>query len=176
MATFSPREKAYFQTPRLPGDISRHQGGGISSTNVISGMAGLKAALEELKTGAAKSAMRKAGKAAAEVIRAEAEANAPIGDIAHKTYKGRIVPPGFLSRHVFAKASYRSRTGVLRIRIGPGKEAFYGSQFVELGTSRMPKKPWLVPAMVNKRKEAEEIFVGALRAAILKAVAAGKKR
>jgi HK97 gp10 family phage protein len=184
MATFFPRERARLPTvSRLPAGIGR-AGNGFESGQVVHGMEGLKRALEELKTGAARSALRKAGRAAGEVIRAEAEARAPEGDTAHWLYRGakgsrtkyRLLAPGFLKRHVHMKTSYRSKTGILRVRIGPGRDAFYGSQFIELGTSRIPKKPWLVPALVSKRKEAEEIFVQALRAAIAKAVAAGKRR
>lgn len=176
MAIFSPRERAYFKTERLPTDISKGPGGSVSGVQAVSGMAGLMAALDELRVGVARSAMRKAGKAAGEVVRKEAQSRAPVGQTPHKTYKGRIVAPGFLQRHVQVKSSFRSRTGLLRVTIGPHKEAFYGSQFVEIGTSKMPKQPWLVPALVSTRGEVEEIFVGALRAAIQKAVAQGKKK
>lgn len=68
------------------------------------------------------------------------KAAAPRGKGLHKTYKGRTVFPGFLSRSLKRKSFYRN--GKARIAIGVKKEAFYGLQFVEKGTDPhdIPKK------------------------------------
>lgn len=64
-----------------------------------------------------------------------------------KTYKGRYVAPGFTSRNVRYR-SYLSQEGnTAFVEIGVSKEAFYSLQFLELGTSRIPKRPWLIPAL-----------------------------
>lgn len=139
-------------------------------------MEGLKEALESLQTNVARNALRFATRKAAQVVRDEAAARAPVGTMAHKTYKGRKVAPGFLSRNLNAAVTYIRSRGVVLARIGPRREAFYGSQFVEVGTSRTPKQPWLVPAYESKRQEVEQTFVRELRAAIARAVKRGKTR
>lgn len=139
-------------------------------------MEGLRENLERLRTGAARTALRHASKKAGEVVRGAAESAAPVGTVAHKTYKGRLVPGGFLSRNVAATVRYLSRKGSVLVRIGPRREAFYGTQFIEVGTSKMPKQPWLVPAYESKRAEVEQTFVSELRAAIARAVKRGKVR
>lgn len=139
-------------------------------------MEGLKEALEALQTQAARTALRFASRKAAEVVRAAAEANAPVGSEMHKTYKGRLVAPGFLSRSLNTAVSYVQQKGAVIARIGPRREAFYGTQFVEIGTSKMPARPWLRPAYEGARADVERTFVTALRAAIARAVKRGKTR
>ncbi|WP_186297664.1 HK97 gp10 family phage protein [Sedimenticola selenatireducens] len=65
---------------------------------------------------------------------------APKGKQAHRTYKGNLVAPGFLSRSIKRKSSYKN--GKARVIIGVKKEAFYGVLFVEKGTKAhdIPKK------------------------------------
>src|SRR5690606_16595791 len=63
-----------------------------------------------------------------------------------KTYKGRLRTPGFASRSVARKAKVsRDGTSVM-VMLGVKPEAFYALQFHELGTSKIPKKPWLEPS------------------------------
>lgn len=142
----------------------------------IKGLAELRASLEQLKVGAAKNALVVATRKASKVVVAEARAQAPVGDVPHKTYKGRTVAPGFLSRNIRAKVFYSRTRGLARAEIGPSKEAFYGTQFLEVGTSKIPKRPWLVPAYEQKRSEVEQVFVTTLRAAIERAVKRGNVR
>jgi HK97 gp10 family phage protein len=142
----------------------------------VEGMAGLRDALNELKFRAAKNAITLASRHAAKIIQAEAQAAAPVGDVAHKTYKGRLVAPGFLKRGINVAVRYLSRKGAVLAKIGPRREAFYGTQFLEIGTSKMPKQPWLVPAYEAKKDEAVQVFVTTLRAAIARAKARGMKR
>lgn len=85
------------------------------------------------------------------LVRARLEA--PKGKRAHKTYKGRLVAPGFLSRNIkkrtyLAKNKY-SATAV----VGVSREAFYGLTFLHRGFRhvRSGKKiapdPWLERAL-----------------------------
>ena len=37
--------------------------------------------------------------------------------------------------------------------VGVKAEAFYGTQFLEFGTSRIAKRPWLTPALTTRRNE-----------------------
>lgn len=79
---------------------------------------------------------------------------APVGQVAHKTYKGRLVAPGFLKRSIKRKSYYKNGKAVAMI--GVKAEAFYGVQFVEKGTKNISAKPWLVPAFVNNRDNMEQ--------------------
>lgn len=146
------------------------------STRTIAGADELRKSLESLKTNVARSALRHASKKAAVVVERAAEARAPVGDMPHKTYKGRLVAPGFLARSIHVAVRYLSRKGAVLARIGPAKEAFYGTQFVELGTSKMPARPWLVPAYEESRTEVESTFIHELRRAIVRAIKRGGKR
>ena len=95
------------------------------------------------------------------VVRA-AKQRAPVGDTAHKTHKGRLVAPGFLSRNI------RKRTRLSRDKksaigsVGPSSEAFYGTQFVEVGTSNQSAQPWLEPAYNASKSEAVSRFISKL--------------
>lgn len=46
--------------------------------------------------------------------------------------------------------------------IGPGKEGFYG-MFLELGTSKMPAYPFLVPSLKASKRQVEEVVARELR-------------
>ena len=94
-----------------------------------------------------------------------AQAAAPVGDPPYegkdpypvRAYTGRLRTPGFLKRNIGRKSfvSFDKRT--VTVLIGPKAEAFYGTQFIELGTSKIPRRPWLEPSFrrsipkINKR-------------------------
>jgi HK97 gp10 family phage protein len=148
------------------------------SERFIEGMKELQQALERLETNVAKNALTLATRSAARIVQRQAAQNAPIrseGGL-KKTYKGRRVAPGFLARSVNMRTRYNRSRGVARAEIGPSPEAFYGSQFLEVGTSTIAKKPWLVPAFLASRAEVESTFIRDLRAAIDRAVKRGKLR
>lgn len=63
-----------------------------------------------------------------------------------RSYRGTLRTPGFLKRNIRRKTLISPDKRFVRVMIGPAPEAFYGTQFVELGTSRQPKRPWLEPA------------------------------
>ena len=84
------------------------------------------------------------------------EANPPYGPYAtrstpldpypKKTYKGRRVAPGFTRRSVAIRAFLARTRDFVKVSLGVRREAFYAVQFLELGTSKIPKRPWLEPA------------------------------
>ena len=85
----------------------------------------------------------------------QAISNAPTNDrdFLRTTIKGRRVAPGFLKRNIKRKSvTSRDKTKVT-VFIGPTSEAFYGTSFVEVGTSKMAPQPWLRPALRQRRKE-----------------------
>jgi hypothetical protein len=42
--------------------------------------------------------------------------------------------------------------------VGVAPEAFYGVQFLELGTRHIPRRPWLEPAYRSQSREVVELF------------------
>lgn len=78
-------------------------------------------------------------------IQREARRRAPKGSRMHRTYKGRLVAPGHLSRSI-RKRVWRSKDGHFAAgRVGPSSEAWYGLLF---GSSvqhnrRFPQDDWL---------------------------------
>ena len=91
--------------------------------------------------------------------RKAAAAKAPIGTRMHKTYKGRLVAPGFLKRNIRVAVT-RVKNGKASALLGPTKEAFYGTAFIERGVpSRgIPAAPWLVPAFEATKDAALKRF------------------
>lgn len=84
----------------------------------------------------------------------------PVGIDPHKTYKGRLVAPGFAKRSIRVVSRLDKKRGAAVAVLGVLAEAFYAIQFVELGTSKMVAQPWLRPAFAaskdpNIRKIAE---------------------
>ena len=63
-----------------------------------------------------------------------------------RTHKGRLVTPGFTQRNVRRRSRLSRDKRTVRVFLGVDSEAFYALQFIELGTSRQPKRPWLEPA------------------------------
>ena len=108
----------------------------------LSGFRELDRKLAELSLQAQGKVLRASMRSAMTVAKKAATARAPVGKKLHKTYKGRLVAPGFAKRSLKVGVG---KTG-LRAVMGVKAEAFYALQFVELGTKRMPKRPWFVPA------------------------------
>jgi len=73
----------------------------------------------------------------------------------HKTYKGRLVAPGFASRNV-ARVT-RIVGDAIRTMISYRKEAFYET-FFERGNKKVKRDPALVPALERNRDKAIERF------------------
>jgi HK97 gp10 family phage protein len=89
-----------------------------------------------------------------------AESLIPVGIDPHKTYKGRLVAPGFAKRSIRVVSRLDKKRGSAYAVLGVLAEAFYAVSFVELGTSKMVAQPWLRPAFAaskdpNIRKIAE---------------------
>lgn len=99
-----------------------------------------------------------------------AKANVPVGSAIHKTYKGRTVTPGFAQRSVKrAVTARRGAKNIVRAMVGVAREAFYALAFVERGTSKMPARPWLVPAFESTQGQVLERFKQSLKRRIERA-------
>lgn len=87
--------------------------------------------------------------AGAEIVREEASRRAP-----RRT--------GNLAANIVISEPKGEKPGELAVVIGPNKNAFYGL-FLELGTSKMAARPFLVPALKATKKQVQETVAAALR-------------
>lgn len=122
----------------------------------VEGLRDLKRRLDALEQAAAGKALRGATRYAMVPVRDAAIQNAPVGVREHKTYKGRIVFPGFLSRSVKLRSKLSRDKNTAWAEVGVKHEAFYGVHFLEYGTSRIARRPWLRPAMDNNQHQAQQ--------------------
>jgi hypothetical protein len=94
------------------------------------------------------------------------------GNTAHRTYKGRLVAPGFSSRNT--RIVTRAEPGGTRVSaaLGVRKEAFYAVQFIEreLGNSKHTAQPSLRAAMSSTINEQQAALAAKLRDRIDKLV------
>jgi len=91
---------------------------------------------------------------------------APVGKKAHKTFKGRLVAPGFLKQSI--RKSSRLFRGTAIVKIGVLSEAFYGVQFVDPGTVKSDAQPWFLSTFIRGRQTIESRFASIMRKKILK--------
>ncbi len=83
-----------------------------------------------------------------------------------KTHKGKLTAPGFASRNMrIATSLSRDKTRV-RAMVGPRSEAFYVTQFLEVGTSSHRRTPFLVPAL----EQNQQLVISTLRTELRKAM------
>lgn len=136
------------------------------------GVAQLDKQLAGLSTAASGRALRAAVRAAGAVVRKEARGRIPVGDDPHRTYKKRLVAPGFAKRNLQIKVSLSKNKQRATAKVGVRSEAFYAVQFVELGVASrgIPARPWLVPAFNATKGAQQQALAEKLRAAILKEV------
>ena len=110
----------------------------------VNGLKELQARLSAMESKTSQKALRSALMQSATPMVRKLRAAAPVGTRAHKTYRGRLVAPGFLRRSV-AKSSKLIRSAnstVAVVFIGVKKEAYYGVQFLDRGTKYIRKIPW----------------------------------
>jgi HK97 gp10 family phage protein len=134
----------------------------------LEGVAELDRLLALLPQAVQPKVLRKAVRAGIRPAEKRAKATVPVGTVAHRTRKGRLVPPGFAKRsiRVVTKAD---RTGQkVSAALGVRRDAFYAVQFVERGTSRHPARPWLRRAFDETVEAQQKALADKLRAEILK--------
>jgi HK97 gp10 family phage protein len=87
----------------------------------------------------------------------------PVGTKPHKTYKGRVVEPGFAQQNLRLKTWTSKDKQAAAAMVGVNPEAFYVLQFIELGTSKLPPRPWLEPAFRSNKGLAVSTITDELR-------------
>lgn len=87
------------------------------------------------------------------------------GNQAHRTYKGRLVAPGFSSRNTRVVTKAEQGGTVVSAALGVRKEAFYAVQFIEreLGNSKHVAQPSLRAAMQSTQTEQQAALAAKLR-------------
>jgi hypothetical protein len=146
----------------------------MADTRHIRGLDALSKELQALGPDIAKKALRSATSGALTPTFKKIKMAAPVGSEPHRTFKGRLVAPGFLQRSLKRSSRFFPRTGkaIAKIKILP--EAFYGG-FYDVGvTGKFPKLDWFTKTFENDREAIEKRFSDLLRAKIKKL--AGKKR
>lgn len=142
----------------------------------LDGVAALTAQLNELGVKVAARQMKGAVGAAMEIAEHKARAFMPTGIDPHKTYRGRLVSPGYALSTLHVEVKLNKKTGAAVASLGVGREAFYAVQFVELGTAHTPAQPWLRPAFEGSEAQMLEEISSELRERIGKITAKSKMR
>lgn len=92
-----------------------------------------------------------------------ARSRIPIGTVPHKTYRGRLVSPGFAVTTLHIESFVDKARGKAVALLGVAREAFYAALFVELGTSKDNAQPWLQPSFEQSKDPMLQRLAGTLR-------------
>jgi len=111
-------------------------------TGEVVGVRDLQRRLKAIDKSIQPKIVAQAARAAMIPMMKEARANAPQGKKTHRTYKGRLVAPGFLKRNIkLRKMKLRSKEHI-GYSLAARKEAWYG-KLIETGFKGIPGKSWL---------------------------------
>lgn len=118
----------------------------------IQGALGLSKKLKMLSAQASGRAIRTSVSYALTPVVKSARSRAPKGSVAHKTYQGRTVAPGFMSRSIKKRSKISKDKSAAYAWVALAPEAFYGI-FVEKGLDNKDyqARPWLGPAFRGNR-------------------------
>lgn len=131
--------------------------------NPLEGVAQLTRQLNDMGAAVAGKELKGTAKSAMKIAYDKIVATAPVGSVPHKTYKGRLVAPGFYKRSLRLIARINKRLGSVEAIVGAAREAFYGVLFVELGTSKMAAQPHIRPAMESSQESMLQQIASQLR-------------
>lgn len=130
----------------------------MPSGGYLTGLADADKKLRQLGAVASVPIMKKAVRAGIRPALQRARQTAPKGSVAHRTYKGRLVAPGFGSRSIRTITTVSQDKRTFSAALGVRQEAFYMVNFIEIGTAKMPAQPWLRPAMAATKDQQEVEF------------------
>lgn len=127
--------------------------------NDLEGYAELDRKLRELRdpkagANALRASVRDPMLKVAEVARRNIAVLSPGRADLHRTYRGRLVAAGFASRNIKVVVKMSRSKQSASALLGVVKEAFYAVQFFELGTAKIARRPWLVPALESSKEAA----------------------
>lgn len=120
----------------------------MPDSRYLEGVADLTEKLKQLGRAATGKALRSAVRFAIKPAQSKAIDLMPKGSAPHRTYKGRLVGPGFASRNTRVITTLSPDKQKATAILGVRKEAFYATQFVERskGKSKDTGREWLRPA------------------------------
>jgi hypothetical protein len=101
-----------------------------------------------------------------------AQTKIPVGHRVHKTYKGRVVAPGFGKSTLRIVATTKTDDGLPAALLSVGKEAYYETQFLEWGTKKIRGTHWLLQSFQQAQDSMKQGTVAYLQNQILKLAAA----
>ena len=130
----------------------------MGSKYFVDGVKELEQKLNELASPKEQAATLKAAvREPMKQVKTRAEANitafSPGERELHRTYKGRLVSAGFAGRSIRLIVKMDRAKTMAQAILGVRAEAFYALAFFELGTSRIARKPWLMPAFLSSQNE-----------------------
>lgn len=116
-------------------------------------------------------ALRTAVKAGIRPVFTQAKANIPKSSQFVKTYKGRLVGPGFASRNIRTISQLKPAEGIARASVGVRAEAYYAVNFVQQGKGpHNPRaQPWLTDAAEQTLSQQDAAVAASLQKSIDKA-------
>lgn len=126
----------------------------------IEGLKALTKQLNNLGKELGGKTLRNATRSAMVPTHKKIKALTPVGSRSHRTYKGRLVAPGFLKRNI--KLGSRLKNGVASAAIGTKPEAFYG-MFLAIGTKKIPARDFFFRVFANDRAGIELKLVSELK-------------
>lgn len=135
----------------------------------LEGTAALAKQLKALGLAAGGKILREAARAGLKPALKRAQETVPKGSVPHRTYKGRLVAPGFASRNLRLIAKTTAGGAGAEAILGVRSEAFYVLQFIERGTSKYPAHPWLAAAERATQSEGLKGLADKLKESIEKA-------
>lgn len=109
----------------------------------------------------------------------QARQNIPVGNPPYESSRsdpypvkglgGKLRTPGFAKRNIARKTIEMRRKGNVLAMVGVKPEAFYAVQWIELGKSNQPARPWLRSALRQAQGKVDTRFRERLRRIIDKA-------
>lgn len=131
----------------------------------IEGLRELSKQLDNLGKQLGTKTLRNAARGAMAPTHKKIKALTPVGKRSHRTYKGRLVAPGFLKRSIGLGS--RIKKGIVTASISAKPEAFYG-MFLVIGTKKIPAKDFFFRIFANDRAGIESRLVSELKKRIAK--------
>lgn len=140
----------------------------------LEGVADLLKVLQQFGVQTTGKELRGTARAAMKIVHQKALATIPVGTVPHTTYKGRRVFGGFARRNLRLVGYVDKKNGNAGAIVGPIREAFYATQFVELGTSKMAARPWLRPAFASSQNDVLKAIADQLRKRVTRLSSRGR--
>lgn len=108
----------------------------------------------------------------AEVLK-NAQMKIPVGTRLHRTYKGRLVAPGFGRRSLRIVTTTKTDDGLIAALLGVRAEAYYETQFLEWGTKKIRGTHWLMQSFNDSQDAMKGATVTYLQGRLLKIAQSG---